>query len=169
MSTDGGRDLFHHVGVAVAISQVFEVIFVIASKLALKQADVAALEDVEALSKSKAFKQASKALLNELAQAGLVDSSLEASISSLIEDRHKIVHRSFLECGWPGPMSAEVEGQFVALCARVSTQSMALCNEFVDLTLNWMKKYPATSPTALMHEEKFRELATRMQELDNAP
>jgi hypothetical protein len=34
---------------------------------------------------------------------------------------------------------------------------------FVDIVLNWMNKFPATSETAREHEHKFKQLAARIR------
>src|SRR5438105_12979346 len=117
------QTLFHLVGLTVAASQIFEVIFVLGARLALKQADVEVLEDVKPVSEEKSFKQPLKGLLNELSAAQSIDPGLETRISRLIEDRHRVIHRSFREFGWPGPMSPEKEGDFRQLCARVASES----------------------------------------------
>jgi len=155
--------LFHVVGVTVAASQIFEVIFILVARLALKQADVDVLEDIEPLSQDKSFKQPVKGLLKELGQAQSIDPALEARISTLIENRHRVIHRSFFQFGWPGPMDSPKEADFRQLCALVVSESNAMSIVFVDLVLTWMKRFPATSPTALAHEGKFNELAARIR------
>jgi hypothetical protein len=162
VSASASPDLFHLVGVAVASSQLFEVVFVIAGKLALKQADIAELERIEPLSESRSFKQPIKALLNELAKAGSIAPGLEDEISCLLEDRHKVVHRAFLESGWPGSMTAEKEAEFVSLCARVTNESQRLAHVFVELVFAWMAKFPGLSPTAAEYAGKFKELALKI-------
>jgi hypothetical protein len=156
-------DLFHLVGVGVAASQVFEVIFVIAAKLVLKQPDVQVLEDIEPISQSKSFKQPVTALLRELSKAQAIEPELEGRVTRLIENRHRMIHRLFLEFGWPAAIPREKEGDFVQLCARVASESQAISIVFVDLVLNWMKRFPAMSETALAHEHKFAELAARIR------
>jgi hypothetical protein len=160
-------DLFHAVGVAVASSQIFEVVFVIAGRLALKQADIAELEKIEPLSSSKSFKQPVKALLKELSQVGSVDPKLEDEISGLLEDRHRIIHRAFLESGWPGQMTEQKTAEFVELCARVSSESQRLAHVFIPLIFAWMARFTELSPTAKEYEGKFEELAARIMKGTN--
>lgn len=147
----------------MAASQIFEVIFVLGARLALKQADVEVFEDIEPLSRAKSFKQPVKGLLKELSQAQSIDPGLETRISTLIENRHRVIHRSFLEFGWPGPMETNREADFRQLCAGVVSESNAMSIVFVDLVLTWMKRFPATSPTAIAHEGRFKELAARIR------
>jgi len=94
-------DLFRLVGTTVAASQIFEVTFVLAARLVLKQPDVLQLEDIEPISQSKSFKQPVKGLLRELSQAQSIPSDLEVRVTSLVENRNRIIHRSFLEFGRP--------------------------------------------------------------------
>jgi hypothetical protein len=161
-ATTATPDLFRAVGVAVASAQLFEVVFVIAGKLALKQADIAELERVEPLSASRSFKQPVKALLNELAQAGSVDPKLGEEISRVLEDRHRIIHRAFLECGWPSQMTSEKTAEFVELCAHVNAESQRLAHVFIPLVFAWMSRFTELSPTAKEYEAKFKELAMRV-------
>ncbi|WP_308365336.1 MULTISPECIES: hypothetical protein [unclassified Microbulbifer] len=46
---DHDADLFRLVGTVVAASQIFEAIFVLATKLAVRQADIQVLENIEPL------------------------------------------------------------------------------------------------------------------------
>lgn len=157
------KSLFHVVGVAVAASQIFETVFVLGARLALKQADVQVLEDIEPLSQAKAFKQPVKALLNELSQAQSIEVGLEARISKLMVDRHRVIHHLFLEFGWPAAMPVDKETEIRQLCARVVSESNAMSAVFADLLLAWMKRFPATSPTAIAYEGDFKKLAARIR------
>lgn len=156
-------DLFRLVGTTVAASQIFEVTFVLAARLVLKQPDVLQLEDIEPISQSKSFKQPVKGLLRELSQAQSIPGDLEVRVTSLVEKRNRVIHRSFLEFGWPAAMPSEKKEQFVRLCVNVSAESQALSIVFVDMVLSWMKKFPAMSETTLKHEHLFRELAVTIR------
>ena len=156
--------VYQLVGQVVAASQLFEVIFVIGAKLALKQADVRALEDVMQVSESKSFKQATKALLNELKMAKLIEPGLESRVARVAEDRHRVIHRSFFEFGWPNPPDQLKTKEFVRLCKRVIADSQALIVEFVELVLAWMMRFPVSSETALSFDQlKFKELAIQIR------
>lgn len=157
------KSLFHLVGVTVAASQIFETVFVLGARLALKQANVEVLEDIEPISEAKSFKQPVKALLNELSRAQSLDAGLEARISRLLEDRHRVIHRLFREFGWPAAMSLCKETEFRQLCARVASESNAMSIIFTDLMLSWMKRFPATSPTGMAYESHFNQLAARIR------
>jgi hypothetical protein len=147
--------LYQLIGEAVYASQLFEVAFVIAAKLPLKQADARLLEDVEPISQSTSFKQASKALLKELNGAQSIDRNLAGRIERLVDDRHRVVHRSFLEFGFPGPLKTE---QFAVLCRRVTAESQLLLFDLIELVFAWMKRFPA-HPDSASVEEKFKLLA----------
>ena len=163
MASVPAQNLFHIVGVAVAASQTFETVFVMTARLALKQADAEVFEDIVPVSASKALKQPIKALLNELGEAQLVEPDLEERLSRLIEDRHRMIHRAFQEFGWPSAMSPEKEAAFRQLAIKVAAESQAMSIVFAHLLLTWMKRFPATSPTATKHEAQFKELAERIR------
>src|SRR6266404_2579568 len=151
--------LYQLIGEAVFASQLFEVAFVIAGKLALKQADTHLLDDVEPISQSRSFKQASKVLLNELNSAQSIDPNLAKRIERLIDDRHRVVHRSFLEFGLPGPLNTE---QYAELCRRVTAESQLLLIELIELVFAWMKRFPVR-PDAASAEKKFKALAATVR------
>jgi hypothetical protein len=157
--------LYHLIGEAVYASQVFEVAFVIAGKLALQQADARLLEDVEPISQSRSFKQASKALLNELNSAQSIDSNLAGRIERLIDDRHRVVHRAFLEFGVPGPLKTE---QYAELCRQVTAESQLLLIDLIELVFAWMKRFP-TRPEAASAEQQFKLLAATVRQASVAP
>lgn len=161
-------NLFHVVGVAVAASQIFETVFVMSARLALKQSDAEVFEDIVPVSASKALKQPIKALLKELGEAQLLEPDLERRVSRLIEDRHRVIHRALHEFGWPTAMPPEKEAAFRQLATKVAAESQAMSIVFVDLLLTWMKRFPATSPTATKHEAQFRELAVLIRSQSEA-
>ena len=156
------RTLFHFVGLGVAASQIFETIFVVAARLVLKSAANGISADVDPILDPKWFKQPAKALLKELGEAQVVEPGLEARMSRLIDDRHRMIHRLFYEFGWPAPMTRQKEEEFTQLCLRVVGESQAVSQIFVDAVLNWMRLFPATSQTAIEYEERFKELAARI-------
>ena len=93
--------LYTLIGTAVIASQQFEVIFVLAAKLALKQDNVAVIEDVVPVSQTKSFRQPIAALLKEIRKVRELDPGISARIAALTNDRHRVVHRLALEFGWP--------------------------------------------------------------------
>jgi hypothetical protein len=161
-------DLFHLVGTVVAASQIFEIVFVLAARLALKQANIQSLEELEPLTKSKSFKRPVKALLKKLSKAQSIDAGLDVRVSKLVEKRHRVLHRSFLEFGWPIAMAPEKDAEFRMLCVQVGVESQAMSVVFIDLLLTWMKRFPATSATAIAHEAEFKDLAVRIRSQSEA-
>ena len=156
------RTIFHLVGLGVAASQIFETIFVVAARLVLKPAANGISADVDPILNPKWFKQPAQALLKELGNAQLAEPGLEARMFCLIDDRHRMIHRLFYEFGWPAPMTKQKEEELTQLCLRVVSESLAVSQVFIDVVLNWMRLFPATSQTAIEHEEKFKELADRI-------
>ena len=153
------------IGEAVYASQVFEVAFVIAGKLAFQQADARLLEDVEPISQSRSFKQASKALLNELNNAQSIDPGFAGRIERLVDDRHRVVHRAFLEFGLPGPLKTE---QLAELCRQVTAESQLLVIDLIELVFTWMKRFLALSDTASA-EQQLKALAATVRQASVTP
>ncbi|MFT6904810.1 MAG: hypothetical protein ACJAS1_001464 [Oleiphilaceae bacterium] len=152
------QNIFHLVGVVVASSQLFETVFILTAKFALKQPDLAVFKDI----KPTAFKQAVNALLNELLHNKKISEELASRIKILVENRHKIIHRAFLECGWPAPLSEEKERLHSKLCIKVIAESQALSVVLMDILLPWMENFPETEKTAKEYKQKFVELSERV-------
>ena len=130
------------VGNVVVSSQLFEVAFVLAANLALKQADAATLEDVVPVSKARTFKQPVKALLKELSETGRVDAGLETRVVELLEKRHRIIHREYLESRWPTETDLAWRSTFCKLCIEVSAECRDLTVVFTSLLAKWLERFP---------------------------
>jgi hypothetical protein len=150
-------ELFQLVGKGVAESQYFELAFVMAARLALKQSHACRLEDIVPVCESTAMKQPIKALLSEL---DAMDDSLADRISNFIDDRNRMIHRLFRESGWPAELSTERRLEFEGLCARVAQEGRALTMLFSEILLAWMKRFPDMSASALALKRKLMTLAT---------
>jgi hypothetical protein len=158
MNTQPASDeLFRLVGKGVAESQYFELAFVMAARLALGQSHASRLEDVVPVRESTVMKQPIKALLKELDS---MDDSLADRISKFIDDRNRMIHRSFRESGWPAELSTEGRLEFEGLCVRVAQEGRALTMLFSGTLLAWMKRFPEMSASALALERKLMPLAT---------
>jgi hypothetical protein len=146
-------------GSAVIASQVFEAAFVTAAKLALQQPDAQTIEDIVPLSISKSFKQPITAILRELNGSGVVDATLESRVTRLVEQRHRIIHRQFLQGTWPGRPDSDDRLVFYNTCIAVTKESTALAVEFADLLLGWMDRIAALESTAEKHRPGLMKLA----------
>ncbi|WP_115086339.1 hypothetical protein [Pseudomonas wadenswilerensis] len=134
--------IYEAIGVAVVSCQMFERIFVVAARLAIKQADADTLEDVVPVHSSTAFKQPVKAILNEVSEIGPMPELVER-ITSLVEDRHRVVHRLTGEVNWPAAATFEERVEIRALCIRVASESKELHGVMVQLLTDWMSRFPA--------------------------
>ena len=142
-------------GFALAASQVFEVAFVVAAKLALKQDDANTLDEVVPLSASRSFKQPIAAILKELTAVEKVPAEVEQRMAVLIDKRHTLVHRAFAEFGWPAIETDEAALRFKELCLTIHAESTSLGHQLHLLILAWMKRFPETSTTVRKHQEQF--------------
>ena len=133
--------LYQKVGSAVVSAQMFERSFIIAARFAVKQHDAKTIEDIVPVNESKALKQAVTALLKEIA-GGESISELEVRIATLVEDRHRIVHRLGMETGWPGTINTEQREMISLLCDRVCAESNAVTAILLELMYKWVDKFP---------------------------
>jgi hypothetical protein len=142
-------------GCALAASQVFERIFVIAAKLAIQQGDADTLEEIVPLSASRSFKQPIKAIVQELSKVQAISPELENRFAELIESRHKLVHRAFAEYGWPLLENDEAAAKFRDLCKLIISESTELTQLLHKVVLAWMLRFPETAVTVKKHQEQF--------------
>jgi hypothetical protein len=133
--------IFQAIGVAVVASQVFEKMFVITVRFAVKQSDIHAFKEIKSIETAAAFKQATKSLLNEVSGNVHIE-SLEDRIDQLIEDRNRIVHRLVEESPWPGPITDDQRREILALCQKVRSESVAIANALTPLITAWVKRFP---------------------------
>ncbi|OAE13588.1 hypothetical protein AZH11_02825 [Pseudomonas simiae] len=133
--------LYQAVGLAVIGSQVFEKVFVVAVRFAIKQGNVHSFDEIKTFEAATAFKQPTKALLNEISGHSQIE-LLEERIIRLIEDRHRIVHRLVDEGGWPGPSTDTQRRELLDLCARVRSESVALNEALAPLMADWVSRFP---------------------------
>ncbi|UZE14744.1 hypothetical protein [Pseudomonas sp. B21-053] len=147
MESEENSALYKAIGMATVSSQLFEKIFVLAAKFAFKQPDARTIEDIVPLKMDTAFKQPVKALLKEISEAA-PSQELVDRISTLIEKRHRVVHRVVEETGWPGIQATDEQRlQIGQLCDDVIEESKLLSKVLYDLTLRWMANIPELRDT----------------------
>jgi hypothetical protein len=155
--TDG--QIYEAIGMAVVSAQLFENIFIIASRLAIKQANVITMEDIVPVQAAKALKQPVKALLKELSGVEPI-SHLEDRVLALIEKRHTVVHRLQEKTGWPGELNTQQRIAIRELCIEISAESLDLHTIFVQLLGQWAMRFPSMREgieAAKLHEMYRRE------------
>jgi hypothetical protein len=141
MAGEEDSELYKAIGLATMCSQVFEKVFVLAARFALKQPDAKTIEDIVPVKSATAFKQPIKALLKEIPGA-LPSQEMEDRIATLIEKRHRVIHRLVEETGWPGNVADEQRHYIHQLCAEVISESNTLSTVLTDLLSEWMEKIP---------------------------
>jgi len=68
-------------------------------------------------------------------------------VAALVEKRHRIIHREYLETGWPATRDPLWRREFVKLCAEVSNECKALTVVFTTLLIDWMDRERSVKPT----------------------
>lgn len=139
------------VGVAVFTAQIFEALFVVVARTALKHPDAQQLEDIAPLS-AKAYKQPVIALLKELTSQDQIDSVLAERIFALIEDRNFLVHRIFLTKGMPSLSDSDFNEGLIHLCRRIYSESGAVAADLLDLFMSYSTRFPEAAEFVLEHK-----------------
>jgi hypothetical protein len=98
------NQMYATIGRAVSACQQFEFLFVVCVKLVFRQSQVVAVNDIAPLDHNS-FRPAVTALLNELKSTIAVDMSFESALRDFAERRHVLIHRWFLQYGWPRPVT----------------------------------------------------------------
>lgn len=148
------------VGLVVESCQLFEATFVLAAKLALKQSDVETIEDVIDVSMRTSCKQPTMSILKELSVSGRIDGHLERRMSKLIENRHRVIHREYLESRWPSHDPAWCVA-FCKLCQEICSESLDLMDELLTLLAQWFQRFPSTQDIAAKHLDAIQQLKAR--------
>ena len=138
--------LFCAIGHAVVSAQLFEKVFIVAARLAIKHADIQVLQEVETIEVAKAFKQPIKALLKEIS-GKLPAVELEERIDRLIDERNVVVHHIVDQGPWPGPVTTEERQHLFSLCVRVSEESSVLTEILNAMTEQWIARFPEIKVT----------------------
>lgn len=107
----------------------------------MKQSSAQTFEDIVPVEEAGAFKQATKSILSQISQ-NLDDPGLVERISSLVEDRHIVVHRLTSTYNWPGESTDEERKKIMDLCERVMSESAAVSELMFNMMTGWMNRYP---------------------------
>jgi len=153
-------ELYSAIGEAVVAAQVFEVCFLIVANLVLKQKDTCSISEIEPLFFSKASKQPTKAIINELKITQDIGMVLEERIVDLIERRHRLIHRQFLEANMPFGADPEVRRSYLEFAQGVSRDCYSLSISLANQILNWMSRFPEMAERAKEHQAYFEQLST---------
>lgn len=153
-------DLYKAIGAAVIGSQMFERMFVIAARFAIKQSGIYTFEDIVPLKGEGPFKQPIKAILNEISNE-LADPQLVKRIECFLEDRHKVVHRLAGEYTWPAETTEGERREIMELCLRVSSESSSLNQLVFNMMTDWICRFPTMGEPL---KESLRQLSARKAE-----
>ncbi|MBI2748641.1 MAG: hypothetical protein HYX43_04675 [Burkholderiales bacterium] len=140
------------VGRAVLSAQIFESFFVICVKLHGMVAS-----GVSSLIEPEHFKVATRTLVKNLSSANEIAPEFEERINELIEKRHLLIHRWFIEHGLPGDQDTAYLAQLTQLARDVEQGSNGITTLLVGYLLRWGKANPEQN--VLADPERSRLLA----------
>lgn len=142
------KRLHDAIGKVVYASQMFEFVFTITVRLAIKQRDVHHKKDFQPIIEATGFKTAvANWLKDPLVKAALSEEQAKR-IAQWVEYRHLIIHRWFLEEGWPTDKEAQKIEAFINKCRTTEYEAYALSAELCDLLIPWKEKFPEFQDTA---------------------
>jgi hypothetical protein len=150
------------IGVAVFSAQIFEAVFVVVARTALKHPHAQQLEDIAPIS-AKAYKQPIIALLKELIPKNQIDSVLADRIFSIIEDRNLLVHRIFLAKGTPSLPDSDFDEGLIHLCRRIYSESGTVAAELLDLFISYSARFPEAAAFVRDHKDVIDEFGKQIR------
>ena len=129
--------MYEAIGRAVWAAQVFETIIVVCVELVrlTKEFEAGALTD--GLINPKRFKDATMNLLKKLSASNDIDPTFEAKIAALVDKRHTLIHRWFIEKGWPEDEDVNEIAQVISFAREVEEESQAITRLLLQYVLHW--------------------------------
>jgi|RhiMetdeSRZDD1v2_1073273.scaffolds.fasta_scaffold335575_2 hypothetical protein len=139
--TDPENVMYETIGRAVASCQMFEFLFVACVKLVFKRGLTTAIDDHAPLDHNS-FRPAVKALLNELKDTITVDQHFEKRIKDFTERRHTLIHRWFIQQGWPSSSDGNSVLELLQFAADVTRDALDLSSLLSSYVVEWMSRFP---------------------------
>jgi hypothetical protein len=131
---------YRALGLAIVVTQTFELSFAFAVRLALRQANAASVEDVQKLDDLNTIKNSAGILLSKLDVQSAYGEEILNRIKDLAERRNRIAHRLALENRWPFDPSLEAAKALREDCDWISLESAELAAVFLEQLSGWMER-----------------------------
>lgn len=118
--------MYEAIGRAVGAAQIFEAVIVVCSEFVRISKDSLAGNESDGLVNPKRFKVATKLLLKQLAQTNDIAPEFETRVAALVDKRHTLIHRWYVENGWPGEHDAEEIVKLTTLAQEVESECLQI-------------------------------------------
>ena len=115
--------MYEAIGRAVCAIQIFETLIVVCAEIVRMSTQSLAGEETDWLVNPSRFKVATKLVLKQVANSASVAPDFEARVVALIDKRHRLIHRWFVENGWPGEADTAEIVRLIAFAHEVETES----------------------------------------------
>lgn len=155
MSEPTETDMYVSIGQAVSLCQMFEFLFVFCVKRVFKEPSPTSVQDIAPLDHNS-FRPAVTSLLRELKGQIHVDPAFEARIIEFSERRHTLIHRWFVQKGWPS--AASDRAALTTLARSVAQDAMDLTPVLAKYVLKWMKNVPELAALAERQEPEWNRM-----------
>lgn len=133
--------MFSQIGRALIACQFYEFLFTHVVKQVFQQPMPSTVTDVDPLDHTS-FRVPTTALINELKKHVSVNPSFEARLRSLVDSRHTLVHRWFLEHGAP-TTTVEMES-LTTFANTVLENATEISAVLLKYSIEWVSKIPDT-------------------------
>lgn len=128
-------------GLAILMSQMFEVLFVLVARTVLKCPDAQTMEDIAPID-TKSFKQPISALVRELFGEEQIDPGLASRILDFVDERHTLTHRLFLMMRAGEPDVDVLQDSILLTSRRVYSEAGDLSGALLKLFMKYCQRFP---------------------------
>lgn len=128
------------IGRAVWMCQTFETVVVVCIELVRRYKQIVAGEKVDGLIDRKRFKVATTNLMKELLSSNDIDPVFKSRIDSLLDRRHTLVHRWFLENGWPGDDDTVELERIFSFAVEIETEAREITQALLSSVVRWASR-----------------------------
>lgn len=135
------------IGVSVLAMQLFEHVFVMVSKTALKYPEIERFDELPDISDSDFRKPVSR-LVSELLGANQVDQTLADRIVLLLRDRNEVIHRHLFSYVRDNGSAEGMLESFGTIARRVYLEAFVLSDDLIQLFGKYVERFPEQAKLA---------------------
>jgi len=152
------------IGRAVIAMQLFEVTFVSIHEGFKMVNDDAYRQATGGIITLRKYKEATANVVKKLKEEGNIAENLETRINTLIEKRHQLMHRWFLQHGWPWPDTNKLEDY--ALVIELADYIRVEANALTHMMAGYMVKHADPASVEKDPEAYRRAMAELFHKMD---
>ena len=124
------------IGRAVGAAQILETVIVVCAEFLRFSKESLAGKETSAFVNTKRLKTATKALVKELSQSNDIAPEFEERVVRLVDKRHILIHRWYVENGWPDEDDPDDIDRLAGLATEVESESREIVRMLAQYILS---------------------------------